>query len=90
MSDFDYDFFVVGGGSGGVRAARIAGANGGAARIVSDADKGCDSRLSLGRAGYRMGLYSALSSVQCGLAPGGHCLMVLTLRCLSTATIRCM
>ena len=24
MSDFDYDLFVIGGGSGGVRAARVA------------------------------------------------------------------
>lgn len=28
MSDFDYDLFVIGGGSGGVRAARFAGARG--------------------------------------------------------------
>ena len=30
MSDFDFDLFVIGGGSGGVRAARIAAAEGGA------------------------------------------------------------
>ncbi len=30
MPDFDYDLFVIGGGSGGVRAARIAAAEGGA------------------------------------------------------------
>lgn len=30
MTDFDYDLFVIGGGSGGVRAARIAAAEGGA------------------------------------------------------------
>jgi glutathione reductase (NADPH) len=28
MSDFDYDLFVIGGGSGGVRAARVAAATG--------------------------------------------------------------
>ena len=28
MSDFDYDLFVIGGGSGGVRAARVASATG--------------------------------------------------------------
>ena len=30
MSEYDYDLFVIGGGSGGVRAARIAAAEGGA------------------------------------------------------------
>ncbi len=30
MTGFDYDLFVIGGGSGGVRAARIAAAEGGA------------------------------------------------------------
>ncbi|TXH96896.1 MAG: NADPH-glutathione reductase, partial [Pseudorhodobacter sp.] len=30
MTHFDYDLFVIGGGSGGVRAARIAAAEGGA------------------------------------------------------------
>ena len=30
MPGFDYDLFVIGGGSGGVRAARIASAEGGA------------------------------------------------------------
>ena len=30
MTQFDYDLFVIGGGSGGVRAARIAAAEGGA------------------------------------------------------------
>jgi len=28
MSEFDYDLFVIGGGSGGVRAARVAAATG--------------------------------------------------------------
>ncbi len=30
MTQFDYDLFVIGGGSGGVRAARIAAGEGGA------------------------------------------------------------
>ena len=32
MSDFDFDLFVIGGGSGGVRASRVAAAHG--ARVV--------------------------------------------------------
>ena len=38
MSDFDYDLFVIGGGSGGVRAARIA-ANHGARVAVAEENR---------------------------------------------------
>lgn len=36
MADFDYDFFVIGGGSGGVRAARIAGRHGARVALAED------------------------------------------------------
>jgi len=36
MSDFDYDLFVVGGGSGGVRAARIAAGHGAKVAIAEE------------------------------------------------------
>ncbi len=38
MSDFDYDLFVIGGGSGGVRAARVA-AQGGARVALAEEDR---------------------------------------------------
>ena len=36
---FDYDLFVIGGGSGGVRAARIAAAEGGASVALAEEDR---------------------------------------------------
>ncbi len=36
MTEFDYDLFVIGGGSGGVRAARIASSEGGARTAVAE------------------------------------------------------
>ena len=36
MADYDYDLFVIGGGSGGVRAARIASAEHGAKVAVAE------------------------------------------------------
>ena len=36
MSDFDYDLFVIGGGSGGVRAARIAAGHGAKVAIAEE------------------------------------------------------
>lgn len=36
MAEFDYDLFVIGGGSGGVRAARIASSEGGARTAVAE------------------------------------------------------
>ena len=36
MAEFDYDLFVIGGGSGGVRAARIASSEGGAKVAVAE------------------------------------------------------
>ena len=39
MSDYDYDFFVIGCGSGGVRAARIA-ANHGGSYLARNGDEG--------------------------------------------------
>ncbi len=36
MSDFDYDLFVIGGGSGGVRAARVAAATGAKVALAED------------------------------------------------------
>ncbi len=36
MSDFDYDFFVIGAGSGGVRAARVAGGHGARVGVAED------------------------------------------------------
>ena len=36
MSDYDYDFFVIGGGSGGVRAARIAANHGSRVGIAEE------------------------------------------------------
>lgn len=39
MSDFDYDLFVIGGGSGGVRAARVAAGDAGAKVALAEADR---------------------------------------------------
>jgi glutathione reductase (NADPH) len=39
MSDFDYDLFVIGGGSGGVRAARVAAGETGAKVALAEADR---------------------------------------------------
>ncbi|SFA94793.1 NADPH-glutathione reductase [Poseidonocella pacifica] len=39
MSDFDYDLFVIGGGSGGVRAARVAAGEAGAKVGLAEADR---------------------------------------------------
>ena len=36
MSDHDYDLFVIGGGSGGVRAARVAAATGARVALAED------------------------------------------------------
>ena len=40
MSDFDYDLFVIGGGSGGVRAARVAAATGARVGLAEDSRMG--------------------------------------------------
>lgn len=39
MSDFDYDLFVIGGGSGGVRAARVAASETGAKVAIAEKDR---------------------------------------------------
>ncbi|WP_375690417.1 glutathione-disulfide reductase [Pseudooceanicola sp. LIPI14-2-Ac024] len=39
MSDFDYDLFVIGGGSGGVRAARVAAGEAGARVALAEMDR---------------------------------------------------
>ncbi|MDO6585878.1 FAD-dependent oxidoreductase [Salipiger sp. 1_MG-2023] len=39
MTDFDYDLFVIGGGSGGVRAARVAASETGARVALAEADR---------------------------------------------------
>lgn len=39
MSEFDYDLFVIGGGSGGVRAARVAAGEAGAKVALAEADR---------------------------------------------------
>lgn len=39
MSDFDYDLFVIGGGSGGVRAARVAAGDAGAKVALAEDDR---------------------------------------------------
>ena len=40
MADFDYDLFVIGGGSGGVRAARMAAATGARVALAEDSRMG--------------------------------------------------
>ena len=40
MSDFDYDLYVIGGGSGGVRAARVAAATGAKVALAEDSRMG--------------------------------------------------
>ncbi len=40
MADFDYDLFVIGGGSGGVRAARVAAATGAQVALAEDSRMG--------------------------------------------------
>ena len=45
---FDYDLFVIGGGSGGVRAARVAAQDGGVKVALAEEDRWwdlCHSRL---------------------------------------------
>ena len=39
MSEFDYDLFVIGGGSGGVRAARVAAGEAGAKVALAEEDR---------------------------------------------------
>ena len=39
MSEFDYDLFVIGGGSGGVRAARVAASEAGAKVALAEEDR---------------------------------------------------
>ena len=52
MSEFDYDLFVIGGGSGGVRAARIAAGHGAKVAIAEEYRFGgtCVRGFSLRRA----------------------------------------
>ena len=40
MTEFDYDLFVIGGGSGGVRAARVAAAAGARVGLAEDSRMG--------------------------------------------------
>ena len=40
MQTYDFDFFVIGGGSGGVRAARMAGQRGARVALAEIADMG--------------------------------------------------
>ncbi|MBK0326740.1 FAD-dependent oxidoreductase [Rhodobacteraceae bacterium F11138] len=62
MSDFDYDLFVIGGGSGGVRAARVAASETGAKVALAEEDRyggtcvirGCvPKKLMVFASGYR-------------------------------------
>ena len=40
MSEYDFDFFVIGAGSGGVRAARMAAGHGARVAVAEDKDLG--------------------------------------------------
>lgn len=67
MSDFDYDLFVIGGGSGGVRAARVAAAGGARVALAEESRlggtcviRGCvPKKLMVFAAGYREGFSEA-------------------------------
>lgn len=67
MSDFDYDLFVIGGGSGGVRAARVAAAGGASVAIAEESRlggtcviRGCvPKKLMVFAASYREGFSEA-------------------------------
>lgn len=67
MSEFDYDLFVIGGGSGGVRAARVAAAGGAAVAIAEESRlggtcviRGCvPKKLMVFAASYREGFSEA-------------------------------
>ncbi len=67
MSDFDYDLFVIGGGSGGVRAARVAAAGGAKVALAEDnrmggtcVIRGCvPKKLMVFASGYREGFSEA-------------------------------
>ncbi|ABD56091.1 FAD-dependent oxidoreductase [Jannaschia sp. CCS1] len=67
MSDFDYDLFVIGGGSGGVRAARVAAAGGARVALAEESRlggtcviRGCvPKKLMVFAASYREGFSEA-------------------------------
>ncbi|MEJ6394306.1 FAD-dependent oxidoreductase [Gymnodinialimonas sp. 2305UL16-5] len=67
MSDFDYDLFVIGGGSGGVRAARVAAAQGAKVALAEESRmggtcviRGCvPKKLMVFASGYREGFSEA-------------------------------
>ncbi len=67
MSDFDYDLFVIGGGSGGVRAARVASAQGARVALAEESRmggtcviRGCvPKKLMVFASGYREGFSEA-------------------------------
>ena len=70
MSDFDYDLFVIGGGSGGVRAARVAAGEAGAKVAIAEASRyggtcvirGCvPKKLMVFASGYREMMQDAQS-----------------------------
>jgi glutathione reductase (NADPH) len=67
MADFDYDLFVIGGGSGGVRAARVAAAEGAKVALAEDSRlggtcviRGCvPKKLMVFASAYREGFADA-------------------------------
>lgn len=67
MSDFDYDLFVIGGGSGGVRAARVAAAGGASVALAEESRlggtcviRGCvPKKLMVFASSYREGFSEA-------------------------------
>ena len=70
MADYDYDLFVIGGGSGGVRAARIASSEGGARTAIAEESRmggtcvirGCvPKKFMVFASGYRQEMADAKS-----------------------------
>jgi len=67
MAEFDYDLFVIGGGSGGVRAARVAAAEGARVALAEDSRlggtcviRGCvPKKIMVFASGYREGFADA-------------------------------
>ncbi len=79
MAEFDYDLFVIGGGSGGVRAARIASAEGGAKTAIAEESRmggtcvirGCvPKKLMVFASGYR-GVMADAADYGWDVTPGG-------------------
>ncbi|MEL6808523.1 MAG: FAD-dependent oxidoreductase [Pseudomonadota bacterium] len=70
MADFDYDLFVIGGGSGGVRAARVAAGDAGARVALAEEDRYGGTCVIRGCVPKKLMVFSSEFSKMPGLARG--------------------